>query len=131
MPEPRPHHAALAERNRLLSQTRTITLGIAGGAAVASLGLGVAFAHAIPGHSYHSSAAQGQPAGGQAAAPPSASSSAPARSSGAAHSSGAARGSRSGHGARRHHAIAPPTHAPAPAPAPSTSAPPPVTSGGS
>ncbi|MGH3399202.1 MAG: hypothetical protein ACRDPO_31405, partial [Streptosporangiaceae bacterium] len=61
MPEPGPTHTALAERNRRLSQTRTISLGIAGGAALATLGLGTAFAHAIPGHS-HPQAVQGRPA---------------------------------------------------------------------
>jgi hypothetical protein len=130
MPEPRPHHAALAERTRRLGQTRTITLGIAGGAALASLGLGTAFAHALPGHSYHASyhpaAAQGQPGGGQSGQSgpaPSASSSSPA------HRAGPGRRPRHGHRSRHHHAIAPPTHAPAPAPS-SSSAPPPVTSGG-
>jgi hypothetical protein len=41
---------AAARRERLLRRTRTITLGIAGGAAVASLGLGTALAHVVPGH---------------------------------------------------------------------------------
>ena len=61
MPQPGPTHTALAERNRLLSRTRTISLGIAGGAALAALGLGTAFAHAIPGH-HHPQASQAQPA---------------------------------------------------------------------
>jgi hypothetical protein len=45
-----PGHNAAARRERLLRRTRTITLGIAGGAAVASLSLGTALAHVIPGH---------------------------------------------------------------------------------
>jgi hypothetical protein len=45
-----PGNDAAARRERLLRRTRTITLGIASGAAVASLGLGTAFAHVIPGH---------------------------------------------------------------------------------
>jgi hypothetical protein len=123
MPEPRPHHAALAERNRLLTRTRTITLGIAGGAALASLALGTAFAHALPGHSYHPAAAKAAPVAARSSSP-------------AAQSSGPAqRPARHGHAGRRrvhrhvrrHHAIAPPTHAPAPAP---SSSPPQVTSGG-
>jgi hypothetical protein len=121
MPEPRPHHAALAERNRLLSRTRTLTLGIAGGAALASLALGTAFAHALPGHSYHPPAAQ---------APVAARSSSPAAQPARHDRSGRRRADRAGRPhrhVRRHHAIAPPTHAPAPAP---SSSPPQVTSGG-
>jgi hypothetical protein len=126
MPEPGPTHTALAERNRLLSRTRTISLGIAGGAALATLGLGTAFAHAIPGH-HHPPAIQGQPAqpgGGLPGTGPSASSSGPATSSGPARTA-----RRRGHQARRHHSIAPPAQPPAPAP--SSPAPPPVSSGGS
>jgi len=122
MPEPRPHHAALAERNRLLTQTRTLTFGIAGGAALASLALGTAFAHALPGHSYHPSAAK--------AAPVAARSSSPAAQPARHARSGRRRAARAGRAhehVRRHHAIAPPTHAPAPAP---SSSPPQVTSGG-
>jgi hypothetical protein len=125
MPEPGPTHKALAERNRLLSQTRTISLGIAGGAALAALGLGTAFAHAIPGH-HHTQAIQAQPGGGLSGTTGPAPSASPSR---AARSTGPARTARRGHPARRHHAIAPPTQPPAPAP--SSPAPPPVSSGGS
>jgi hypothetical protein len=52
-----PGHDAAARRERLLRRTRTITLGIAGGAAVASLGLGTALAHVIPGHGRPATAA--------------------------------------------------------------------------
>ncbi|HEX3487820.1 MAG TPA: hypothetical protein VHU92_00700 [Streptosporangiaceae bacterium] len=122
MPEPRPHHAALAERNRLLTQTRTLTFGIAGGAALASLALGAAFAHALPGHSYHPSAAKAAPVAARSSSPAAQSS----RPAGHA-PSGRRRAARAHRHARRHHAIAPPTHAPAPAP---SSSPPQVTSGG-
>jgi hypothetical protein len=122
MPDSGPTHAALAERNRLLSRTRTISLGIAGGAALATLGLGTAFAHAIPGH-HHTQAVQGQPAQPGGGLPGT------GRAAGSASSSGPARTARRGHRARRHHAIAPPAQPPAPAP--SSPAPPPVSSGGS
>ena len=128
MPQPGPTHTALAERNRLLSRTRTISLGIAGGAALAALGLGTAFAHAIPGH-HHTQASQAQPAQPGGGLPGTTGTGLPASSSGPASSPGPARTARRGHHARRHHAIAPPAQPPAPAP--SSSAPPPVSSGGS
>jgi hypothetical protein len=128
MPEPGPTHMALAERNRLLSRTRAISLGIAGGAALAALGLGTAFAHAIPGHS-HSQAVQGRPAQPGGGLPGTTGPAPSASPSHGARSTGPARTARRGHPARRHHAIAPPAQPPAPAP--SSSAPPPVSSGGS
>lgn len=102
MPQRGSNHAALAERNRLLSQTKIITLGIAGGAAIASLGLGTAFAHDIPGHSRTPAVPARSPS-----SPSSPTSSSPAR--------------------RHHRPIAPPARPPAPAP---SSPPAPVTSGG-
>jgi hypothetical protein len=63
-----PGHDAAARRERLLRRTRTITLGIAGGAAVASLGLGTALAHVIPGHG--GSAAPRPATAGHPTAPP-------------------------------------------------------------
>ena len=41
---------AAAYRDRLLGRTRAISLGIAGGALAACLGLGAEFAQALPGH---------------------------------------------------------------------------------
>jgi hypothetical protein len=49
---PHPVHGAAARRDRKLLRIRRLTLCITGGAAAASLGLGTAFAHALPGHSY-------------------------------------------------------------------------------
>ena len=52
MPLPADH--AARRRDQRLARARRLTLWAAGGAAAASLGLGAAFAHALPGH--HSSA---------------------------------------------------------------------------
>jgi hypothetical protein len=49
---PHPAHGAAARRDGKLLRIRRLTLWITGGAAAASLGLGTAFAHALPGHSY-------------------------------------------------------------------------------
>jgi hypothetical protein len=60
------HHAS-ARRDEGLARIRKISLWITGGAAFASLGLGTAFAHALPGHAsaVPSSATRGgAPAGG-------------------------------------------------------------------
>ncbi len=43
---------AAAHRDSKLRTIRRLSLWISGGAAAASLGLGTAFAHALPGHSY-------------------------------------------------------------------------------
>ncbi|HEY2509017.1 MAG TPA: hypothetical protein VGI58_21075 [Streptosporangiaceae bacterium] len=43
-------HAAVRRRDERLARIRKLTLWVFGGAAGASLGLGVAFAHALPGH---------------------------------------------------------------------------------
>jgi hypothetical protein len=43
---------AVARRDSGLSRTRKLTLSILGSAAAATLGLGTAFAHALPGHTY-------------------------------------------------------------------------------
>jgi hypothetical protein len=88
-----PRNDAAARREHLLRRTRTITLGIAGGAAVASLGLGTALAHDIPGHA--------RPAA------------APAATSGAATSGHAT----SGHAAPARQRLAPPPRPPATTPA--------------
>jgi len=102
-------HAA-AYRDRLLGRTRAISLGIAGGALAACLGLGVNFAQALPGHA-RPAAAGPQP-----------------------HRAGPAAGSRRATAGRRHrpagrHAprpLSPPSQPPA-----STPAPPQTVSGGS
>jgi hypothetical protein len=117
---PLPTHTAAAHRDSKLLRIRKLSLWITGGAAAVSLGLGTAFAHALPGHTHSTGATTGATARPAAAAPP-------------------ARGSRPAPAARRHvrvprqrheHQLARPTHAPAAAPAPAP-APPPVSSGGS
>ena len=108
-------HSAVTRRNDRLARVRKLTLWITGGAAAASLGLGTAFAHSLPGHS----AGAATPAAATHAAPP---------AGGSGH--GAGRQHRTGAGRHHHDNLAAPAHAPAPAP--STPAPAaPVTSGGS
>jgi hypothetical protein len=61
-----PDHGAAARRDSKLHRIRKLTLWITGGAAAASLGLGTAFAHALPGHSHTTaSGAPGRVAAGQ------------------------------------------------------------------
>jgi hypothetical protein len=101
---------AAAYRDRLLGRTRAISLGIAGGALAACVGLGAEFAQALPGHA-RPAAAGHQP-----------------------HRAGPAAGSRRATAGRRHrpggkHAprpLSPPSQPPA-----STPAPPQTVSGGS
>jgi hypothetical protein len=124
-----PGHDAAARRERLLRRTRTITLGIAGGAAVASLGLGTALAHVTPGHDGPAApraATAGHPAAPHATSPEGTS---PRGTSGPA---------TSGHGGPAGSAPAParvPHHrhrlAPPPAPPASAPAAPHASSGGS
>ena len=68
-----PHltHKAAARRDSQLLRIRKLSLWITGGAAAVSLGLGTAFAHALPGHS-HPAAPAGAQTGTRAsgAAPP-------------------------------------------------------------
>jgi hypothetical protein len=59
MPLPADH--AARRRDQRLAQARRLTLCVAGGAAAASLALGAAFAHSLPGH--RASATAAQPAG--------------------------------------------------------------------
>jgi hypothetical protein len=59
MPLPADH--AARRRDHRLAQARRLTLCVAGGATAASLALGAAFAHALPGHRASTTAAQ--PAG--------------------------------------------------------------------
>ena len=51
---------AAAYRDRLLGRTRAISLGIAGGALAACLGLGAEFAQALPGHARPAAAGHGR-----------------------------------------------------------------------
>jgi hypothetical protein len=54
-----PHRTAhIRHRNRMLARTRRLTAWVTGGAVAATVGLGVAFAHALPGHAAPSVAAQ-------------------------------------------------------------------------
>src|SRR5215469_2874988 len=113
-------HAASARRDDRLARIRKLTLWVGGAAAAASLGLGTAFAHALPGH---------------AATTPTTS---PRKPAGGIHSSGTAGQAATGPAASpsastspRHHsrhgsALAQPQQQPAP-----TQAPPVVSSGGS
>jgi hypothetical protein len=59
MPVPADH--AARRRDDRLARARRLTLWVAGGAAAASLGLGTAFAQALPGH--RAAAAGAQPGG--------------------------------------------------------------------
>jgi hypothetical protein len=59
MPQPADH--AARRRDDRLARARRLTLWVAGGAAAASLGLGTAFAQALPGH--RAAAAATQPGG--------------------------------------------------------------------
>ncbi|HUZ23654.1 MAG TPA: hypothetical protein VMV07_07800 [Streptosporangiaceae bacterium] len=111
-----PAYRAAAHRHRLLQRTRALSLSIAGGAALASLGLGTAFAHAIPGHA-KPVGTQNAPATGTGAP------AAPAAQSGSAQPSSPG---QSAAPARKHQTIAPPPQPPA-----NTPAPPQVSSGGS
>jgi hypothetical protein len=119
---PLPSHTAAAHRDSKLLRVRKLSLWVTGGAAAVSLGLGTAFAHALPGHTHTTGATTGTTARPGAAAAPPAGGSRPAP---------APRGHVS---VRQHHEhqLARPTHAPAAAPAPAPApAPPPVSSGGS
>jgi hypothetical protein len=104
-------HFASRRRDDRLARIRKLTLWIGGRAAAASLGLGTAFAQALPGHS------AGSPTSGTT---PAAGSSSPG--SGA---SGAAGGAKHRH---HRHALSAPAQQPAQAP---PAAPPVVSSGGS
>jgi hypothetical protein len=66
MPQPTDH--AAYRRDQRLARTRRVSLWVAGGAAAASLGLGTAFAHDLPGH--HAPAVGAQPGAGSQNAQP-------------------------------------------------------------
>ena len=119
---PEPAHSATARRDSRLIRIRTLSLWMAGGAVAASLGLGTAFAQALPGHA-RASVSRAAAAGPTAAPPastPVATPTAPA-SPGASHPVPA-----------HHRKLAPPAQPPAsPPPPPVNPAPPVVSSGGS
>ena len=70
-------HFASARRDDRLARIRKLTLWVGGVAAAASLGLGTAFAHALPGHAAtaakttpaKATPSAGSPGGGQSVAP--------------------------------------------------------------
>jgi hypothetical protein len=115
------HHSAAARRDNKLLRIRKLSLWITGGAAAVSLGLGTAFAHALPGHSHP-------------AAPP-AGSTGTQRGSTAPRQPGTSQRPAAGHhpgtgtGRSHQHQLTPPQQQPAPAPAPTRTQP--VVSGGS
>jgi len=115
---------AAARRDQRLAQIRKLSMWITGSAAAASLGLGTAFAHALPGH--NAAAAPRHAAHGRAAA------SGPTAGAGTTGATGTGRpaGSSSTGGNDRHkgHKLAAPAQHPASAP---SSAAPVVSSGGS
>src|SRR5215475_7336629 len=63
-------HLASRRRDQRLAMTRKLTLWITGGAAAASLGMGTALAHAVPGHASSSTGTTGKPAPASSTAPP-------------------------------------------------------------
>jgi len=104
-------HKAVVQRDERLARIRKLSLWITGGAAAVSLGLGTAFAHALPGHTATTSATTGTAHHGSA--------------------SGSSGGSGSGKAGRQHrHRLSRPAHKPAAAQPTQTQAPV-VSSGGS
>jgi hypothetical protein len=85
-----PMHRAAARRDDRLAMIRKLSLWITGGAAAASLGLGMAFAHALPGHAATSSTPTSNTATSQGAGRPGGSARASARSTSASARSAAA-----------------------------------------
>lgn len=139
---PHPVRGAAARRDSKLLRIRKLTLWITGGAAAVSLGLGTAFAHALPGHSYTTgststsgstaSSGQAEPrqkAGVQRTPAENVPAQQPATRSRVGGPSRQQAGRRTtAH--PQHQKLATPAQAPAPAPAPTTAAPA-VSSGGS
>jgi hypothetical protein len=124
-------YRASRRRDERLVRIRKLSLWITGGAAAASLGMGTAFAHAIPGHTMTTGAST--PATGTTPA-----TSSSAASGSTAGTSGTTSHQGSSHSARGHHRhrLAPPASAPAtpkaaPKPAPAAPPAPVVSSGGS
>jgi hypothetical protein len=125
-------HSAARRRDERLARIRRLSLWITGGAAAASLGLGTAFAHALPGHaaatsSGASAAGAARAAAGAAGAGARAGRSGKPAAGGSAPSApatSASAGASAAHHAK--HGLARPKQQPA-----STPAPPVVSSGGS
>jgi hypothetical protein len=109
---------ASRRRDERLARIRKLTIWITGGAAAASLGMGTAFAHAIPGHAASSTSTSSNRT--STGAPPAGTN---ATSSG---TTGTTAGSGTQRGHHHRHKLAPPAQAPV-----STPAPPVVSSGGS
>ncbi len=126
---PEPVHSATARRDSRLIRVRALSVWIAGGAVAASLGLGTAFAQALPGHAKISAS---RPAGSPPTAAPSAAAPSAAAPSAATASAGAS-AAASRPLPRHHRTLAPPAQPPASTPPPPASppAPPVVSSGGS
>jgi len=120
-----PHlaHGAAAHRDSKLLRIRKLSLWITGGAVAASLGLGAAFAHALPGHSHATAASGNRGARSQVTGPPSGSG-----QSGASGRATTSHRTQTGSGHHRQGGLAPPQQRPAPAP---TQTQPVVSSGGS
>lgn len=110
-------HALRASRRRdeRLARIRRLTLWITGGAAAASLGMGSAFAHALPGHAASASTSSGSTSTGAART-----------GTKATGSTGTAAASSSQGGHHHRHRLAPPAQQPVSTPAPAV-----VSSGGS
>ncbi len=117
-------HDASVRRDEGLARIRKISLWITGGAAFASLGLGTAFAHALPGHARSATSTSG---GATVSGSPR--TGAGAAQSGAPAQSGARTSGKTG-GRHHQHALAKPAQAPQ-QPASNPAPPPVVSSGGS
>lgn len=118
-------HYASRRRDERLARVRKLSLGITGVAAAASLGLGTAFAHAIPGHAATSQSGTPVSAGTSSTAggPATAGSANSGAATGGTHPASTTKSSATtGH----HHQLAPPAQKPV-----STQAAPVVSSGGS
>ena len=106
---PWPADRAAARRDAMLGRTRRVSVWIAGGAAAATLGLGTAFAHALPGH--------GAPATSRTSASSTSRQAGSAGQGGSAGQAGNTVGSQSGQGSQSSQ-LQQPQQPPAPSPAP-------------
>jgi hypothetical protein len=131
-------YRASRRRDERLGRIRKLSLWITGGAAAASLGMGTAFAHAIPGHTM--TAGGSTPATGTSGPAPATSSPAASGSTSGTSATTARQGSSRSAGGHHRHRLTPPasapatpkaTHTAAPKPAPAAPPAPVVTSGGS
>jgi hypothetical protein len=131
-------YRASRRRDERLVRIRKLSLWITGGAAAASLGMGTAFAHAIPGHTMTAGATT--PASGTSSPALATSSSAASGSTGGTTGTTTELGSSRSAGGHHRHRLAPPasapatpkaTHTAAPTPAPAAPPAPVVSSGGS